>query len=255
MQVYCKPFCDRHTRVPFHNVKKRFRRSLNPIATLIAQSPRLSFSLIAPAFLFTPSFFYHLPRHLTQQLFRALAARCQRFHLCALLSAFELFAEAERKISKHEHKADGCDRTGIGNEVREGVAERRADDNVGRIAAHGCRAAEVGAENFGQDHRHRIKFHRLRQFKRNGGEEEHDGDAVDKHRKQRRERHKADQQRHDTVMYEPCERQAQPAKKARLAKPLDHDHHTGDENDRGPVDADRAFLTRAIPEGALKKSP
>lgn len=181
MQVYCKPFCDRHTRVPFHNVKKRFRRSLNPIATLIAQSPRLSFHLSLLSFFFTPSFFYHLPRHLTQQLFRALAARCQRFHLCALLDAFELFAEAERKISKHEYKADGCDRTGIGNEVREGVAERRADDNVGRIAAHGCRAAEVGAENLGQDHRHGIKPHRLRQLKRDRGEEEHDGDAVDKH--------------------------------------------------------------------------
>lgn len=61
MQVYCKPFCDRHTRVPFHNVKKRFRRSLNPIATLIAQSPRLSFSLIAPVFLFYPQFFLSSP--------------------------------------------------------------------------------------------------------------------------------------------------------------------------------------------------
>ena len=39
------------------------------------------------------------------------------------LGAFELLAEAKRKIGKHEHKADGRDCTGIGNEIREGVAE------------------------------------------------------------------------------------------------------------------------------------
>ena len=33
------------------------------------------------------------------------------------------------------------------------------------------------------------------------------------------------------VVNELCERQAQPAEEARLAKPLDHDHHARDEED------------------------
>ena len=50
------------------------------------------------------------------------------------------------------------------------------------------------------------------------------------------------------VVNELCERQAQPAEEARLAKPLDHDHHARDEEDGGPVDARRALLTGSVPE-------
>ena len=86
-----------------------------------------------------------------------------------------------------------------------------------------------------------------------GGEKQHDRDAVDEHRQKRRERHKADEQRHRAVVYELGKRQAQPAEKARLAEALDHDHHAGDKQDRRPVDASGALLTCAVPECALEK--
>ena len=149
-----------------------------------------------------------------------------------MLGALKFLAEAEREVNEHEHKADRHDRAGIFDEVEECVAERGADDDVRRVAAHGRRAAEVRAEDLREDHRHGVELHRLRQFERDGGEKQHDRDAVDEHRQKRRERHKADEQRHRAVVYELGKRQAQPAEKARLAEALDHDHHAGDKQDR-----------------------
>ena len=85
-----------------------------------------------------------------------------------MLGALKFLAEAEREVNEHEHKADRHDRAGIFDEVEECVAERGADDDVRRVAAHRGRAAEVRAENFRQDHRHGVEFHRLRQFERDG---------------------------------------------------------------------------------------
>ena len=49
------------------------------------------FHLSLLSFFFIPSFFYHLPRQLTQQLFRSFVALFQHGKLCALLSALAAF--------------------------------------------------------------------------------------------------------------------------------------------------------------------
>ena len=165
----------------------------------------------------------------------------------------QLLAEAQPEINGDSREADRDDRAGIFDEVKERIAKRSADDDVRRVAAHGRRAAEVRAEDLREDHRHGVELHRLRQLERDGGEKEHDRDAVDEHRKHRRKAHEADEQRHHMVVNELCERQAQPAEEARLTKPLDHDHHARDEENGGPVDARRALLARPVPEGQLKK--
>ncbi len=73
---------------------------------------------------------------------------------------------------------------------------------LGGVAAHSSRAAQVGAENLRQDHRHRVKIQRLGQLRRHGGQEQDHGDAVDEHGQKRRHHHKADQQRHRPVMHQ-----------------------------------------------------
>lgn len=46
--------------------------------------------------------------------------------------------------------------------------------------------------------------------------------------------------------------QAEPAENARVSEPFNHDHHTGDEDDRRPVDADGDALGFAVPEAGRK---
>ena len=65
-----------------------------------------------------------------------------------LLRVLQLLAEAQHKINEDEYEADGHDRTGIFDEIKERVAQRRTDDDIRRVAAHRRRAAEVGTENF-----------------------------------------------------------------------------------------------------------
>ena len=147
------------------------------------------------------------------------------------LARLERLAEAQPEEHQHEHKADADDDAGVFNEVREGIAERGADDDVGGIAAHGGGATEVGTEDLRQDHRNGVKAQDLRQLQRDGREKQHDRDAVDEHGQKRRHGHEAQQQRHDVVVRELCQRQAQPAEEAGFAETLDHNHHTGDEED------------------------
>ena len=164
------------------------------------------------------------------------------------LARLERLAEAQPEENQHEHKADADDDAGVFNEVREGIAERGADDDVGGIAAHGGGAAEVGAEDLRQDHRNGVKAQDLRQLQRDGREKQHDRDAVDEHGQKRGHGHEAQQQRHDVVVRELCQRQAQPTEEAGFAEALDHDHHTGDEEDGRPVDAGACALRSAVPE-------
>ena len=64
-----------------------------------------------------------------------------------LLGALEFLAEAEHKINEDQHKADRHDHAGIFDKVEECVAERGAEDDVRRVAAHRRRAAQICAED------------------------------------------------------------------------------------------------------------
>ena len=93
----------------------------------------------------------------------------------------ELLMEAEAEVGDHQQQADAGDEARVADEIPEAVTERRADDDVGRVAAHGGGASQVGAEDLRQDGRHRVKLQKLPQFDGHGGEEEDDRDAVDEH--------------------------------------------------------------------------
>ena len=55
--------------------------------------------------------------------------------------------QEQRKIDNHNQQANTRDYAGILNKIRKGIAQRSADDDIRRIAAHGCGAAQVRAEN------------------------------------------------------------------------------------------------------------
>ena len=93
----------------------------------------------------------------------------------------ELLMEAEAEVGDHQQQAQPRDEARVGDEIPEAVAQGRADDNVGRVAAHGGGASQVCAEDLCQDGRHRVKLQKLPQLNGHGGEEEDDRDAVDEH--------------------------------------------------------------------------
>ena len=73
---------------------------------------------------------------------------------------------------------------------------------------------------------------------------QHDRDAVDEHGQKRGHGHEAHQQRHDMIVRGFGQRQAQPTEEAGFAEALDHDHHTGDEEDGRPADGSQALRRR-----------
>ena len=100
---------------------------------------------------------------------------------------FDVELSAEQQVEQREHhgKREQRRRGVVEDEVDERVARRRADHDVGRVAAHSSRAAQVGAENLRQDHRHRVEIQGLGQLRRHGSQEQDHRNAVDEHSQQR----------------------------------------------------------------------
>ena len=93
----------------------------------------------------------------------------------------QLLMEAEVEIEDGGHQGDGGNETGVGDEVPKGVPQGGADDDVGRVPAHGSGAPQVGAENLREDHGNWVKAQELGQLHRHRRQEEDHGDAVDEH--------------------------------------------------------------------------
>ena len=159
-------------------------------------------------------------------------------------------AEAEVEVQHCGHQTDQHDNAGVGEEIEEGQTQRGTDDDVGGIAAHGGTAAQIGTEDLRQDHGNRVEAQGTAQLRRDGGQKQNDGDAVDEHGQHGCHDHEAHQQRHGAVMDRLGQLQAQPAKDAHVAHALHHHHHARNEHDGGPVDA-AGGLRCAVPEGAL----
>lgn len=155
--------------------------------------------------------------------------------------AADLLVHDDVEVDQREDKTDACDRTGVGDEVAERVVQRGADDDVRRVTAHGGRAAEVGAEDFCDDHRTRIEPQESGQLDGGAGQEQDDRDAVDEHRQRRGQGHECDEDLDRVVFDGLGEGQAEPFEEACVSHAFDHDHHATDEQDRGPVDAARFF--------------
>jgi len=162
----------------------------------------------------------------------------------------ELLAVAEVEEDQGGDEGDPGHGAGVGDEVPEGVAQRGADDDVGRIAAHGCRAAQIGAEDLCQDHGQGIEAQQAGQLNGHRRQEEDDGDAGDEHGQHSGDDHEGQKQRRGPVFHTGGQTQAHPADEAGLGHAFHHDHHPGDENDGGPVDPGGALGLRAggVPE-------
>ena len=166
----------------------------------------------------------------------------------------ELLMEAEAEVGNHQQQTDAGDEARVGDEIPEAVAERCADDDVGRVAAHGGGASQVGAEDLRQDGRHRVKLQKLPQLDGHGGEEEDDRDAVDEHGEGRRKQHEGEENGEGPVVDRLGDGDAEPLEKAAVRHAFHHDHHAREEHDGLPVDAAALRGLGAVPEGGVEEA-
>jgi len=162
----------------------------------------------------------------------------------------QFLAEAEVEIDHDHHQGDPGDETGVGQKIQEGVIQGGADDDIGRVAAHGRGAAQVGTEDLGEDDGDGVKAQQMGQLHRHRRQEEDDGDAVDEHGQHGGQDHEGDENGHGPIAYRLGQTHAHPAEEARPGHPLHHDHHAGEEENGGPVDPPGALgaASGGIPE-------
>ena len=136
------------------------------------------------------------------------------------------------------------------------VIQGSTQDDVGGIAAHGGRTAQVGAENLGNDHRGRVELQKTAHLDRGHHHEEHHGDAVHEHGQQGREGHECHQDQGGLKADLLGQPQTDPVKETGLAHLLCQDHHAQQEEDGTPVDARIKFGDAHVgkPEGKVKKA-
>ncbi len=172
--------------------------------------------------------------------------RCAGCAACRL----QLMPVNQIKIEHNSNQRYRHDQTRVRNKIAERIPERCTDDDIRGIAAHcGC-AAEICAENFGKNHRNRVKLEQLRQLHRNRCQKQNDRDAVDEHRQNGGHQHKGDENRNNLIMDKMGDCHAQPAEKADPRHAVYHNHHSGNKQNGCPVDAARFFRYRKalIPE-------
>ena len=155
----------------------------------------------------------------------------------ALLPALELVVKADVEIHQRQAQPGQTDDAVVLQKVPEAQAQRRPQDDVGRVAGHGGRAPQVGGEDLPDDEGHRGKAQILRQPDRRRHQEEDHRHAVHEHGQQRRQDHKAQQNGHGPEAQGAGQAQADPVEEAGLPHALHQHHHAGEEKHRAPVDA------------------
>ena len=70
----------------------------------------------------------------------------------------QLTAEGEVEEDEHKDERDASQQTGVVQEIEERIPQRGADDDIWGVTAHGGGTAQVGTEDFGQDHGDRVKM-------------------------------------------------------------------------------------------------
>ena len=172
-----------------------------------------------------------------------------------LIPALNLPAEAEIEIGHHHHHAQQGNEPCVPEKIPKGQPQGRANDDVGRVPAHGGRTAQVGGENLRDNQRNRIKLQQVGQADTGHRQKQNHCNAVNEHGQHRRQDHKADHQRHRLIVDQLGQAQAQPVKESRLAHSLHHNHHPADEENGAPVDAGVHLIDRhvaSVPEGGLR---
>ena len=129
------------------------------------------------------------------------------------------------------------------DEVVEGEADLRADQDVGRIADQGGGAADIGGEDLGEQVRIGRHFQRVADRERHRNDQQHRGDVVEQGRQYRGGDLQEEQDAGRMRLGELRRPHRQILEHAGAARDRHQDHHAGKQADGIEVDAvDRLFL-------------
>ena len=105
----------------------------------------------------------------------------------------ELSAEEQVEQREHHGEREQRRRGVVEDEVDEGVARRRADHDVGRVADEGRRAADVGGHDLGEEERQGVEVEQAADRDRHGTDEQDRRHVVEQGREHRGQ---ADEEHH-----------------------------------------------------------
>ena len=148
----------------------------------------------------------------------------------------ELSAEEQVEQREHHGEREQRRRSVVEDEVDEGVARRRADHDVGRVADQRRRAADVGGHDLGEEERHRVDVEQAAHRDGHGADEQDRRHVVEQGREQRGQ---ADEEHHDVpgvALREPRALDGEVLEDARELHHGDEEHHAQKDAERVEVD-------------------
>ena len=154
---------------------------------------------------------------------------------------------APQDVDHHHlhHQDDDDDRRQVIEEVVEGEADLRADDDVGRVADQRGGAADVGGHDLGEQVRVGRHLQRLRHRDGDRHHQEHGGDVVEQRRQHRGRELQQQQDAAGMRLGRARGPHRHELEHAGAARDRHQDHHAGEQAERVPVDAlDGLFLVQ-----------